>query len=251
MSSISTAIRPTAAIMCLRALGYLGLIAVGILLWWLMLSPAFAELYVATDVLNSRFAGPKVDGTYKQDLIDGGSDLTGSSLAWGGGLGYRFTDGGSVWSNGWSLEGGYRNWGSVGVGGRWVSDEHYTEVQQHGQEWLSENGIKPKNYNMTDRIEGGYLRVAKGFDLGHGFEVYGSGGVFVGLHTVRLEHARRDVYRGVVAGPTAGGGIKYDLYQGIKLRASVDSHWTFSESEHPISSQWLTVGGGLEVPLKW
>jgi len=215
----------------------------------LMGSVAHAEWYVAGDVLHNRFSCPKVDGTWKQDLITGGSECDRDSLAWDAGLGYRFEGGSSGWSQLWSVESGYRDWGSIGVGGRWVSDEHYTEVMQHGEGWLDKKGITPKSYQFEDRLRGGYLRIAKGVDIGYGLEPFVSVGIFGGSHTMgRVGY--KPAFEGLVIGPTVGGGLKYDLYRGIKARVSVDSHWTFGESGHPPSSQWTTVGGGIEVPLK-
>lgn len=213
-------------------------------------APASAEWYVAGDLLQARYAGPTVDGTWKQDLIPQGSELDGTSLAYDAGLGYRFAGGASAWSRIWSVEAGYRNWGSVVASGKWVSDEEYTAVMQYGSQIMSERGMHPPHSSATDHLQGGYLRVAKGVDVGHGIEPFVSAGVFVAVHTMNFNHNPRTIFSGPMAGPTVGGGVKYDVYQGIKVRASVDSHWSLTESGHPISSQWLTVGGGLEVPLK-
>jgi hypothetical protein len=117
--------------------------------------------------------------------------------------------------------------------------------------------VRANEYEVTDHLEGGYLRAAKGMDLGYGFEAYASAGVFVAYHDLNFwidRKHRRDVYggfTGLVAGPTVGGGIKYDVWRGIKARFGAESHWAVTESGHPISSQWLTVGGGVEVPLHW
>lgn len=212
------------------------------------LTPAHAEWYVAGDVLHNRFSCPTVDGTWKQDLITGGSACEQNSLAWDAGLGYRFQGGSSAWSQLWSVESGYRDWGSIGVGGRWVSDEHYTEVMAHGEGWLDKQGITPKSYQFEDRLHGGYLRVAKAVDIGYGLEPFMSAGIFGGTHTMgRVGY--KPAFEGMVIGPTVGGGIKYELYRGVKARLSVDSHWTLGETKHPISSQWITVGGGIEMPL--
>lgn len=212
-------------------------------------SKARAELYVAGDMLHNEFSCPKVDGTWKQDLITGGSNCDTGSIAWDTGLGYRFDGGESSWTKLWSVEAGYRNWGNVGVGGRWVSDVNYTEVMQHGEGWLAENGVTPKSYAFTDRLEGAYLRFAKGFDAGLGLEPFVSAGIFVAHH--QLSKDGRDVagHSGIVAGPTVGGGVKYDIYQGLKLRVSVDYHRSFTEAGHPPSTEFFTVGGGVEVPL--
>lgn len=213
------------------------------------LSHARAEFYVGADLMHNQFQGPQVDGTWKQDLITGGSTLDAASKAWDTGIGYRFTGGTSVWTKLWSIELGYRNFGNVGAGGRWVSDEHYTQVMAHGEQWLDDHGVHPKSYAIVDRLEGGYLRVAKGFDIGYGIEPFLSAGIFAASHTLSMRDTNRPLLSGIVAGPTVGGGVKYDVYHGVKIRVSVDSHWTWTESNHPVSSQWTLVGGGIEVPL--
>lgn len=220
-----------------------------VLAFFLSMAVARAEVYVAGDLLHNKFGCPKVDGTWKQDLITGGSNCDTGSLAWDAGLGYRFTGGESSWTKLWSVEAGYRNWGEIGVGGRWVSDEHYTEVMQHGEGWLEKHGIEPRQFSLINKLEGGYLRVAKGVDLGLGLEPYISAGLFVASHRVMRPDGGKTYFEGTVAGPTVGGGLKYNLYRGIKARIGAESHWTISENENPFSSQWITVGGGVEVPL--
>lgn len=235
-----------------RMIGLAILAVLTVVFWWLfsvLASLAFAELYVAGDMLHNEFSCPKVDGTWKQDLITGGSNCDTGSIAWDTGLGYRFDGGDSSWTKLWSVEAGYRNWGNVGVGGRWVSDEHYTEVMQHGEGWLADNGITPTSHAFEDRLEGAYLRFAKGFETGLGLEPYVSAGIFVARH--KLSRAGKDTgYSGIVAGPTVGCGVKYDLYHGLKFRVSADYHRAFTEAGHPPSTEFITVGGGVEVPLK-
>jgi hypothetical protein len=102
--------------------------------------------------------------------------------------------------------------------------------------------------SLVDALEGGYGRIMKGVVLGQ-LEPYVSVGWFGGVHTVSHQKSGRDVFMGVVSGPTVGGGLKWHIWHGVKARAGVDSHWTITESGHPMSSHWLTVGGGLEVPL--
>jgi len=222
-------------------------IACGLLV--VLVAPVQAEWYAAGDLLQSQFARPAVDGTWKQDLVPHGSELDGTSLAYDAGLGYRFTGGASAWTQLWSIETGYRHWGQVTASGNWVSDEIYTKVMTHGPQWLSEHGITAPHCSATDRLQGGYLRVAKGVDVGYGIEPYISAGVFAAVHNLSFNDNPRTIFSDLVAGPTVGGGIKYEISHGIKARIGVDSHWTMTEKGHPISSQWLTVGGGIEVPL--
>jgi hypothetical protein len=221
------------------------------ILWGIVLvsEPALAEWYLAGDLLQARFARPSVDGTWKQDRIPHGSEFDGTSLAYGGGVGYRFIGDDRTWTKLWSVEAGYRHWGQVMAGGNWVSDDTYTQVMQHGQQWFREHCREGSYSTVTDQLQGGYLRVAKGVDVGYGIEPYISGGMFAATHSMYFNGRSTPAFSGVVAGPTVGGGIKYEVWRGIKARISVDQHWTVTESGHPISSQWMTVGGGIEVPL--
>jgi hypothetical protein len=214
-----------------------------------MAMPVHAEWYMAGDMLHARHAGPTVDGTWKQDYIMGGSDFNGASLAWDAGVGYRFSEGERVLADNWSVELGYWDWGSATAGGQWVSDEQYGQVKQHGEQWLKNHDVKRRYTSVSDSLEGGYGRVAKGFVVGS-VEPYVSVGWFGGVHTLRLANkANRVLFTGMVSGPTVGGGIKWHIWHGIKARAGAESHWSLTESGHPTSSHWLTVGGGLEVPL--
>ena len=225
-----------------------------IVFWWLLFSAlasrAFAELYVAADLMHNQYSAPSVDGTWKQDRITGGSQFDLASKSWDTGLGYRFRGDDRSWTQLWSIELGYRNFGNVGAGGNWVSDDHYRQTMYHGEQWLSQHHIRPKFTAVVDRLEGGYLRVAKGFDVGYGFEPFISAGLFGAAHELSMRDSARPIFSGIVAGPTVGGGFKYHIRNGLKIRVSADSHWTLTESQHPISSQWITVGGGIEVPLK-
>lgn len=213
-----------------------------LLILCVFVSSARADWYVAGDLFHTQFRGPQVDGTWKQDAIPGGSEFDGASLGWDSGLGYRI--------GAWSLEAGYRNWGSTTVGGGWVSDHDYRQVNLHGLEYLEQHGIEPTSMSVRNDLQGGYLRVGRNFPLEYGIEPYVSVGVFGAAHTVRNARNPAQVhFTGHVAGPTVGGGIAYQLYQGIRLRVGVDAHWAVTESGNPISSQWFTVGGGIELPL--
>ena len=220
-------------------------------------TPAYAEWYVAGDLLQARYAGPSVDGTWVQEQVPSRDGIpavrqTKESLAWDVGVGYRFTGGESWATTLWLLEAGYRHYGAgVSAGGLAVSDEVYGRILE---------GRMPKRldsaeYDATDRMQGGYLRVAKGFDAGYGIEPYLSGGVEVLSHDLtfwaRSPNGSMGYggYTGMVAGPTVGGGVKYAVWHGIKARVGAESHWMVTESGHPVSSQWITVGGGIEVPL--
>jgi opacity protein-like surface antigen len=152
----------------------------------------------------------------------------------------------------WSIEAGYRHYGSgVSAGGLAVSDAVYGAIL----EGKPPKHINSSEYEATDHMQGGYLRVAKGFDVGYGLEPYVSAGFEVLYHDLnfwsRTQKGRMGYggFTGIMAGPTVGGGVKYDLWNGIKARAGVESHWMMTESGHPISSHWLTVGAGIEVPL--
>lgn len=232
-----------------------GLAVCGMLL---LAAPVSAEWYLAADLLQARFAGPSVDGTWKQEQLpsrDGipAVKLTRESLAWDVGAGYRFDDGERWYSNLWSIEGGYRHWGSgVTAGGLAISDEHYGQLMRRD---IDPRTVKSSEYEATDHLQGGYLRAAKAFAMGYGVEPYLSAGFFVAYHDLNFwtrspnGHMQYGGCTGLVAGPTLGGGVKYALYRGVKARIGVESHWSMTESGHPISSQWLTVGGGIEVPL--
>jgi hypothetical protein len=234
-------------------------IASGLLFGLMLLAtPVSAEWYLAADVLQARSAGPAVDGTWKQEHLpsrDGipAVSLTTESLAWDVGAGYRFADGESWLTNLWSIEGGYRHWGAVSAGGLAVSDMQYGAMLTG----RAPHAVKSSEYEATDHLQGGYLRAAKGFAVGLGLEPYVSAGLFVAYHDLNFwtrspkGHMHYGGFTGLVAGPTVGGGVKVALYKGVKARAGVDSHWSMTESGHPISSQWLTVGGGVEVPLSW
>ena len=211
--------------------------------------PAWAEPYVAGDLGVSQCARPAVDGTWKQDLITNGSQFDCNNLAWNAGLGYRFHDGPDLLTDNWSVELGYKDWGSATAGGRWVNDDHYTQVMAHGEQWLDKHGIKGKQVSVSDSLHGGYGRIAKGFLVGP-IEPYVSVGWFGGVHTVRLaSKSNRELFEGVSAGPTFGGGIKLPLWYGVKARVGAELFQSVIEGDHPISSQWWSVGGGLEVPL--
>lgn len=215
------------------------------------------DWYLAADLLQARFQGPQVDGTWKQERTPSWGDTqamtqTKQSIAYDVGLGYRFTDGEPWYTKNWSVEGGYRHWGAISAGGLAVNDHQYREVTSG---LVRPGHYKPAEYDATDRLQGGYLRIAKGFDIGLGLEPYVSVGAFVAYHDLqgwwKGPYGGQGAvgFTGVVAGPTVGGGVKYHVYQGIKARVGVESHWSMTESGHPISSQWLTVGGGIEVPV--
>ncbi len=229
----------------------------GVLFCLLLAASVSAEWYLAADLLQARYAGPAVDGTWKQEQLpsrDGipANQQTTQSLAWDVGVGYRFAGGDSWVSQLWSIEGGYRHWGAVSAGGLAVSDHLYGMIMRGEME---PGRVHSSEYEATDRLQGGYLRAAKGFDAGYGFEPYLSAGCFVAYHDLnfwsRNPKGRMGSggFTGLVAGPTVGGGVKYALSRGVKVRVGAESHWAMTESGHPISSQWLTVGGGVEVPL--
>jgi opacity protein-like surface antigen len=227
-----------------------------ILLSLTCLTPAHAEWYVAGDVLWTTYQGPQVDGTWTQEQLPSQRGIpavrqTKESMAWDVGAGYRFTDGEAWYSKGLSLEAGYRHYGAgVSAGGLAVSDAVYGDIL---------NGEHPRykasEYEATTHMEGGYLRVAKGFDVGYGVEPYVSGGIEVLYQETDFWNksqkgkTQTGGFTGIMAAVTAGGGFKYHVGYGVKARVGAESHWVITESGHPISSQWLTVGGGIEVPL--
>lgn len=223
--------------------------------------PAQAEWYVAGDLLQARFAGPSVDGTWKQEHVPSRDGIdavkqTKESLAWDVGFGYRFADGDSWATALWSLEAGYRHYGSgISAGGLAVSDDVYGSIVSGHLSEPDLSQVASSEYEATDHLQGGYLRMAKGFEAGYGIEPYVSGGVEVLYHDLnfwsrgRKGHMGYGGFTGMMAGPTVGGGVKYAIWHGIKARVGAESHWMVTESGHPISSQWLTVGGGIEVPL--
>lgn len=215
----------------------------------LMAVPAQAEWYVAGDALHSNCSRPAVDGTWKQDLITGGSEFGCGNIAWDSGVGYRFNDGPDLLTDNWSVELGYRDYGSASAGGNWVSDDHYTQVMAHGEQWLDKHGIKGPYMEVRDAMMGGYGRIAKGFLVGP-VEPYVAVGWFGGIHTMTLTTKHnRELFHGMVSGPTFGGGIKWHLWHGIKARAGAEFLQVVIEDQHPVSSQWWTVGGGIEVPF--
>lgn len=222
---------------------------------------ANAEWYIAGDLLQARYQGPQVDGTWQQQQLVSQRGIpavrmTKESMAWDVGLGYRFADGEDWYAKKWSIEGGYRHFGSgVSAGGLIVPESVYERVRS-GE--LDPRCIKTHEYEATDHLEGGYLRATKGFDLAYGFEAYVSAGAFVAYHDLNfwIDKRRRQGhgpvsggFTGIAAGPTVGGGLKWEVWQGVKARFGAESHWALTESGHPISSQWVLVGGGIEVPL--
>lgn len=224
----------------------------------LMFTSAQADWYLAGDVMQARYQEPQVDGTWRQDRLpsqDGiqANQFTTQAFAWGAGLGYRFANGQSWYGRDWSVEVGYRDWGFTSTGGLYISDTDYAQLPTaHAARWLDRHHIDPKRYEVADHYQGGSLRAAKGLGTIMGIEPYISLGWFVAQHQTRLAHLQNQVFEsGVVAGPTIGGGVKVELYQGIKARAGIESHWTMLETHNPVSSQWLTVSGGIEVPFIW
>lgn len=227
-----------------------------ILLSMACLTPAHAEWYVAGDVLWTTYQGPQVDGTWVQAQLPSQRGIpavrqTKESMSWDVGAGYRFADGESWYSKSLSLEAGYRHYGAgVSAGGLAVSDEVYGDILNGGHPHY-----KASEYEATTHMEGGYLRVAKGFDVGAGIEPYVSGGAEVLYQETdfwskpRKGKLQTGGFTGVMAALTAGGGVKYHVGYGVKARVGAESHWIITESGHPISSQWITVGGGIEVPL--
>lgn len=216
---------------------------------------ARAEVYVAGDVSWITYDGPKVDGTWEQQALPSRHGIpavaqTKEGFGWDAGLGYRFA-GKSWYSHLVSIETGYLNFGAgVSAGGLAVSDAIYQQILEgHAPHY------KSTPYETTTHMHGGYLRLAKGFEIGYGFELYLSVG-FMGasqrtdFHT-DLGHGRTQTgeFTGMVAGPMVGGGVKYDVWHGIKARVGAESTWTMTESQHPISSQWIRVNAGIEVPL--
>lgn len=232
------------------------LLLAAILLSLACLTPAHAEWYVAGDVLWTTYQGPQVDGTWTQEQLPSQRGIpavrqTKESMAWDVGLGYRFADGEAWYSKGLSLEAGYRHYGAgVSAGGLAVSDAVYGDILdgEHPH-------YKASEYEATTHMEGGYLRAAKGFDVGAGIEPYVSGGVEVLYQETDFWNKSRPGkiqtggFTGIMAALTAGGGVKYHVGYGVKARIGAESHWIMTESGHPISSQWITVGGGVEVPL--
>lgn len=221
-------------------------------------SPAWAEWYVAGDLVQARYQEPQVDGTWRQDHVPATSThhanmFTLQSLAWDVSAGYRVAGGETWYTRLWSVEAGYRHYGSGVSAGGTVTDDHTYGKLLAGTRHPST--VRPSTYEATDHLQGGYLRVAKGVDLGYGIEPYVSAGVEVLYHDLnfwsRSPKGRMGYggFTGIVAGPTVGGGVKYDLWRGIKARVGAEAHWLLTESGHPISSQWITVGGGIEVPV--
>jgi hypothetical protein len=228
-----------------------------ILLSLACLTPAHAEWYVAGDVLWTTYQGPQVDGTWTQEQLPSQRGIpavrqTKESMAWDVGAGYRF-DGGEAWySTLWSVEGGYRHYGAgVSAGGLAVSDSAYTEIMNGADP----GKYKASEYEATTHMEGGYLRVAKGFDAGYGVEPYVSGGIEVLYQDTnfwsRTVKGRLQTggFTGVMVAPTIGGGIKYHVGHGVKARCGAEFIQTVSESGHPVSSQRIASGCGIEVPL--
>lgn len=217
---------------------------------------ARAEWYVAGDVLWTTYQGPQVDGTWMQEQMVSQRGIpavrqTKESMAWDVGAGYRFADGEAWYSKLLSVEAGYRHYGAgVSAGGLAVSDAVYHDIinGEHPH-------YKASEYEATTHMEGGYLRVAKGFDVGAGLEPYVSGGAEVLYQETdfwsRSAKGRMGTggFTGIMAAVTAGGGVKYHVWHGVKARVGAESHWVITESGHPISSQWITMGGGVEVPL--
>ena len=171
------------------------------------------------------------------------------------GGGYRFDDGDAWYSRLWSVESGFRHYGSgVSAGGTVTGDHTYGKILNGT---LHPRHVTPSTYEATDHLQGGYMRVSKGVDVGYGLVPYVSAGVEILYHDLnfwtRSTHGRLSSggFTGGLAGPTVGGGVRYALWRGVNARFGAEAHWLLTESGHPISSHWLTVGGGIEVPLTW
>lgn len=225
---------------------FLGVLVFGVFVLWATVGRA--EWYVVGDLMQARYQEPQVDGTWRQDRLPSTVDrqangFTTQSLAWGGGVGYR--------AGNWSLEGGYRDWGFTSTQGLYIADSHYAQLpSHHAAQWLEKHGIDSKPYEVADHYQGGYLKVMGGLPVWGEFEPYATVGIFVAQHATRLAHLQNQIFeQGMVIGPLVGGGVKYALWQGVKARVGVESHWTLVETHNPVSSQWVTVGGGVEVPL--
>lgn len=221
-------------------------------------APAQAQWYLAGDLLQARYQEPQVDGTWRQNAVPSNRThhanmMTLESLAWDVGAGYRFIGDDRWWTRGWAVEGGYRHYGSGVSSGGTVTDDHTYGQLLAGTRRPST--VTPSTYEATDRLQGGYLRVSKGLATWYGLEPYLSAGVEVLYHDLnfwaRSPKGRMSYggFTGVLAGPTLGGGVAYEVWRGIRARAGAEAHWLLTESGHPISSHWLTVGGGIEVPL--
>lgn len=224
-------------------------------------APAQAEPYVTFGAGTAQFRGPDTDGTWEQQLLSSRHGIpavqqTKESFVWDAGVGYRFAGGDTWWEKLWSIEAGFRSFGSgVSAGGLAVSDAQYTKIMNGADE----GKFHPSRYEATTHMQGGYVRVSKGFDTGTPLEPYLSVG-FTGLGQ-RTDywsrglgaHAKTNTgaMNGMVAGPTFGGGVRFDLYHGIKLLAGAELQQMVTESGHAISSRWILVEGGVQVPLVW
>lgn len=221
-------------------------------------SAAQAEWYLAGDLLQARYQPPEVDGTWRQDHVPStnthhASMSTLQSMAWNVGAGYRFDLTETWYGRLFAVEAGYRHYGSgVSAGGTVTDDHTYGQILAGKR---PPHTVTPSTYEATDHLQGGYLRVSKGFETWYGIEPYVSAGVEILYHDLnfwsRSPKGRMSYggFTGILAGPTVGGGIRVALWQGVKARFGAEAFWGATEEGHPISNERITWGGGIEVPL--
>lgn len=219
------------------------------------LSHARAEWIVVGNLSQARFEPPGPDGNWTQELLPSRNGIPGvaqtrQSMTWDVGAGYRFAGGESPLSTLWSIEAGYRDYGSgISAGGLGVSDEKYGAIMEGT---LNPRSVRSSQWEATDHMRGGFVRALKGMELGYGFELVATGGFELLYHDLvgnTKGQAKAYGYTGIMGGPTVGGGLRYHIGRGVKARVMVEQHWMMLETEHPITSAWTLVGGGIEVPL--
>lgn len=230
----------------------------------LFLAPAWSaageggRLYLSADLLQTSVSDHSVSPAWISEHLPARAGRPGvrqaaAGLTWDVGAGYRFPgeQSQSWWARGWSIEGGYREIGAGVVRGALPVSGHYLGNLTSGFKGGAPNTTE---YELAEELRGAYVRLDKGFVLGLGLEPYLSAGVTVLAYDLTIAERVPGGLRSsaqvssVLVGPTLGGGLKYELYQGIKLRVGAESQWIVSGSDVP-APHWVIVGGGLEVPL--
>ena len=217
--------------------------ACAVILSLAFLTPAYAQEgpYITGAIGQSRFSLTAPDGTWRQEGL--GYHATKESLAWQAGLGYGFADG-------WAVEATYIDFGAVSNGGNAVGDEGYRPATKTYNHHAQVN-----QFEATDQLQSGSLRLLKSFDVGYGFRPFLAAGMWAGVHDLsfwtRYSQNRvryNDQYGGVLFGPVVGGGLCYDLPI-ASVCGQVDYYRAVSQSGFPISTEIVMPTAAIKVPL--
>ena len=219
-------------------------IACAVILSLAFLTPAYAQdgPYITGAIGQSRFSLTAPDGTWRQEGL--GYHATKESLAWQAGLGYG-------WANGWAVEANYIDFGAVSNGGNAVGDEDYRPATKTYNHHAQVN-----QFEATDQLQAGSLRLLKSFDVGYGFRPFLAAGMWAGVHDLsfwtrydKRKTRYNDQYGGVLFGPVVGGGLCYALPI-ASVCGQVDYYRAVSQSGFPISTEIVMPTAALKVPMK-